>query len=86
MNLKGFIFVVEMLRWGGKEDHHYVIGVYSSLKAACEAGLEHEQYRGGCGKYMPRITMTKVDSDDLRTVVDGLEEARHMLKELTGDP
>jgi len=41
------VFVVEALRWGDREDHTYVVGVYDNLRDACEACVVEEMWRGG---------------------------------------
>lgn len=47
------VWVVEMLRWGDRELHSYVEGVYLSEEEAMKAGREHHEWRGG--KYDPHI-------------------------------
>jgi len=49
------VFVVEMLRWGERELHSYVQGVYSSEEEAFTAAKEAEEGRGG--KYEAEVTM-----------------------------
>ena len=41
------VFVVEALRWGDREDHTYVVGVFDNLHDACEACVIEELWRGG---------------------------------------
>lgn len=41
------VFVVEALRWGDREDHTYVVGVFDNLHDACEACVVEEMWRGG---------------------------------------
>lgn len=41
------LYVVEALRWGDREQHSYVVGVYDTLESAKNAADEHAQYRGG---------------------------------------
>lgn len=76
------IYIVEMNRWGSTEDHHYIIGVYSSLRKALEAGIENERFRGGCGKYEPFIIKTRVDSLGANAIVKSVRDAREMLEEM----
>ena len=73
------VYVVEMLRWGDPENHHYLIGVFSNLQKALEAGIENEQYRGGCGKYQPRISECAID-DDLKVICSSIDQARKLLQ------
>ena len=41
------LFVVEALRWGDREDHTYVVGVFDNLHDACEACVVEELWRDG---------------------------------------
>jgi len=41
------VFVVEALRWGDRENHSYVVGVFDKLHDACEACVVEEMWRGG---------------------------------------
>lgn len=38
------VFVVEALRWGDREDHTYVVGVFDNLHDACEACIVDDSY------------------------------------------
>lgn len=49
------VFVVEMLRWGERELHSYVQGVYLTQAEAFAAAQEAKEGRGG--KYEPEVTM-----------------------------
>ena len=40
-------YVVEALRWGDRENHSYIVGVYDNLHDACEACVVEEMWRGG---------------------------------------
>jgi hypothetical protein len=53
------VFVVEMLRWGERELHSYVAGIYSTLEEAEAAAQEAEEDRGG--KYVAEIAAFTVD-------------------------
>lgn len=44
---KGAVWVCQMLRWGERENHHYIVGVYSTERAARYAGEVEKSYRGG---------------------------------------
>lgn len=46
-DLKQVYYIVEALRWGDREDHSYVLGLYSDLERAKRAAEEHTEYRGG---------------------------------------
>lgn len=54
------IFVVEMLRWGDTETHHYIIGAFSTRGQAEEIGYAEECWRGG--KYTKNIVEVEVDA------------------------
>lgn len=54
------VFVVEMLRWGDDESHHYLVGVLDNLKEAQEVGEIEKSWRSG--KYEYRITEFAVSS------------------------
>lgn len=40
-------YIVEALRWGERENHSYILGLYSDLERAKQAADEHTEYRGG---------------------------------------
>jgi hypothetical protein len=52
-------FVVEALRWGDRESHSYVIGIFSSFGEATKAGKAEVSWRGG--KYEYHITEHELD-------------------------
>lgn len=54
------VYVTEMLRWGSEEDHHYIVGVYSSHDVAEFAGDAEKSWRGG--KYEFKIHQIKIDN------------------------
>ena len=56
------LYVVEALRWGEREGHSYVVGVYSTMKQANVAKIAEECWRGG--KYMCEITPHAPDKID----------------------
>lgn len=53
------MYVVEALRYGNREAHSYVVGVYSNLRSAAVASLAEEYWRGG--KYECYINQYTVD-------------------------
>lgn len=53
------VFVVEMLRWGSRENHSYVHSVHSTALAAEAAGYEAMEERGG--KYEMVVTSFSID-------------------------
>ena len=52
------VWVVTMCRWGDKEKHSYVLGVYELFLTAQKDGEKERAYRGG--KYEPNITEHEV--------------------------
>ena len=42
-----------MYRWGERDNHSYLLGVFDSKHKAKEMGNEHSEYRGN--KYEPEI-------------------------------
>lgn len=54
------VWVVEMLRWGDRENHSYVIGVYGSKYQAELAGKDEREWRGG--KYEPELKEFEIDA------------------------
>lgn len=59
MENDGVLYVVEMLRWGDRENHSYVIGVYSSETLATLAGEAEKTWRAG--KYEYAISLYQLD-------------------------
>ena len=51
-DLKQVYYIVEALRWGERENHSYILGLYSDLERAKRAADEHTEYRGGKYKCM----------------------------------
>ena len=54
------MYIVEALRYGNREAHSYVVGVYSTLDEASLAALAEEYWRGG--KYECYINNYKTDN------------------------
>lgn len=57
------MYIVEALRWGDRENHSYVVGVFSTLENAKLAALAEEMWRGG-NKYECIIDWYDVDYSD----------------------
>ena len=53
------MFVVEMLRWGDRESHSYVIGIFSTKELAESAGKAEQIWRDN--KYEYAISEFNVD-------------------------
>ena len=56
------VFVTTMYRYGDREKHSYVLGVWSSSGVAMQAGQTEALWRGG--KYEPEVTEWKVDANE----------------------
>ena len=59
--MKPTYYVVEALRWGDRENHSYVVGVYDTMKLALVAKATEEAWRGG--KY--HCDITKISINDV---------------------
>lgn len=46
-------YVVTMYRWGDRENHSYVIGIFNEKHIAIKTGKKEQEYRGG--KYSPEV-------------------------------
>ena len=56
------VFVTTMYRYGNREKHSYVLGVWSSSEVAMQAGQTEALWRGG--KYEPEVTEWVVDANE----------------------
>jgi hypothetical protein len=56
------VFVTTMYRYGDKDSHSYVLGVWSNEKLAWAAGNTESFWRGG--KYMPEVTEWTIDANE----------------------
>ena len=58
------VYVVTMYRWGNREKHSYLHGVYDDKELAIKEAGEEQSSRGG-NKYFPEIlaiTLNKADN------------------------
>ena len=55
------IYTVTAYRWGNREKHSYVVGVYSTKEKAIFAAVKEETYRGGI-KYRCQILEWELDN------------------------
>jgi len=53
------MYIVEALRWGDRELHSYIVGVYSKIEYAEEAAEAEADWRGG--KYECVVTECELD-------------------------
>lgn len=59
------LYVVEMLRWGDREKHSYVIGVFSNEWQAKQCGEIEKSWRGGKYEYeVKSIALNDWDDED----------------------
>ena len=72
MSSKNDLYVVTMYRWGDRDGHSYVLGVYTKKNAAINAAESEAEYRGG--KYAPEVLEVKPNvntwDDEFKTIVD----------------
>ena len=54
------IHIVRAYRWGGEDNHNYIVGVYSDYLLAKQAA-EIEYVWRGCGKYICKILTEAID-------------------------
>ncbi len=66
------VYVVTMYRWGNREMHSYLHGVYSTKTKAEKAGDDEKAHRGG-NKYYPEVLEVEVNGShgthDFKTIV-----------------
>lgn len=61
------LYVVEALRWGDRENHSYVVGVYADMDQAYKASQAEQCWRGG--KYSCEINtyqIGEIEGDKLK--------------------
>ena len=64
------VYVTTMYRWGIRENHSYVLGVFQKAIDAKIAGDDEHQYRGG--KYEYEVLETELDAKaDYKRVFKG---------------
>ena len=68
------VYVVHAFRWGDREKHSYIAGVYTCEQKAIERGEYERDYRGG--KYECEVLKFTVGVDGLGEVVKALEGER----------
>lgn len=59
------IYIVNMTRWGSRENHSYFLSVHSTMEKAYRAGEKEAMDRGG--KYDYEIIISEIDSDSKYT-------------------
>lgn len=77
------VYVVTAYRWGGRENHSYLVGVYDNQEKALKVASEHNKYRGG--KYDCEVMKTPINpdyGDRTRRVVLGIHTDRADITEI----
>ena len=78
--MKNQVYSVTAYRFGDRERHSYVVGVYSKKHAALKAAIAEEDYRGG--KYVCEVLEWDLDKgieanhDNYAKVVKKLPKAK----------
>lgn len=62
------VYTVAAYRWGERDNHSYIVGVYSKKAAALKAAQAEQDYRGG-NKYACEVLEWTLD--------EGIEEDAH---------
>lgn len=65
--MKPTVYTVHAYRWGDRENHSYLVGVYSKKHAAMKAGERETEYRGG--KYECEVIEWQLDRDDSQKTI-----------------
>lgn len=55
-----YVYTVTMYRYGDREMHSYVLGVYTDEQQALKEAEAEREYRGG-NKYIPEILKVQMD-------------------------
>lgn len=63
------VYVVTMYRWGNRERHSYVHGVYQSKETAVNKG-EEEQVNRGHNKYLPEVLEFDLGTEECKIIQD----------------
>ncbi len=66
------VYVVTVYRYGNKEGHSYVVGVYSEQWKALIAAQKEQDYRGG--KYDYEVIQVEIDVDKQRKIIFPMKE------------
>ena len=67
------IYVVTMYRWGNKESHSYIHGVYDKKELAIKEAEAEQANRGG-SKYLPEVLGIEINKPDNWQMIKGLPE------------
>ena len=75
--MKNKLYVVTMYRWGDREAHSYVHGVFLKKHAALKAGEDERMYRGG-SKYYPEVLEYDHDTPGKGKLINTPEHNPHI--------
>ena len=64
------MFVVQAYRYGNKENHSYIVGIFDSVERAVKASEAETDYRGG--KYDCEVYECKINSTLVPDLVERL--------------
>lgn len=70
--MKTIVYTVHAYRWGDRECHSYIVGVFSKKHAAIKAADHETEYRGG--KYECEIIEWEVDNRNVWKPIRELPE------------
>lgn len=71
-NKPRLVYIVTMYRFGDRENHSYVLGVYSKKEKAILEANDEKEFRGG-NKYYPEILELDLNDDKHKSTVLELE-------------
>lgn len=70
------VYVVTMYRWGDRERHSYVLGVFAERERAVEVGVCESLNRGR--KYFPEVLKVELNKTDEQTFKVITELKKHL--------
>jgi hypothetical protein len=73
------VYVTTMYRFGNRESHSYVLGVWSDKHYALEMGNVEELWRGG--KYLPEVTEWTIDDNEFDRLPDDAHNSKRNVLE-----
>jgi hypothetical protein len=77
--MKPTVYTVHAYRWGDRENHSYLVGVYSKKLAAIKAGEATTEWRGG--KYECEVIQWKLDDYESKKVIVPLPQPQRLHRE-----
>ena len=75
-----YVYTVTMNRWADPENHHYLMGVFTSLETALCVALENSRWRAY--KYEPYIEMFELDGKEHSVICKTTRQATQLLSEV----